>query len=72
MWINRINKIFNFKTKNINDMSFMFAHCYLLIELNLANFITTNVVNMIVMFYHCSSLKELDLSSSNKKCNSNE
>ena len=50
----------------------MFAHCYLLIELNLANFITTNVVNMIVMFYYCSSLKELNLSSFNQKCNSNE
>ena len=44
-------------------MSWMFAGCSSLKELNLSNFITNNVTDMLGMFSKCSSLKELNLSN---------
>ena len=46
-------------------MSYMFAGCSSLKELNLNNFNTNSVTNMRSMFNGCSSLKELNLNNFN-------
>ena len=46
-------------------MSWMFAECSSLKELNLNNFNTNNVIDMRSMFSRCSSLKELNLNNFN-------
>lgn len=54
-------------TSEVTNMSFMFASCYKLSEINLSGFNTSKVTNMSNMFLSCSSLKTLDLSSFNTK-----
>ena len=51
-----------FDTSNVTDMSWMFAFCYNLTELDLSGFDTGNVTDMSDMFFRCSSLTELDVS----------
>ena len=52
-----------FNTGNVADMSFMFANCSSLTNLNLSKFNTGKVVNIEYMFGGCNNLEELDLSS---------
>ncbi len=52
-------------TKNVTDMSFMFARCDNLTNLDTSNFDTSKVTNMIGMFTNCRILKNLDVSSFN-------
>ena len=52
-------------TSEVTNMSYMFAGCYKLSEINLSRFNTSKVTNMSNMFLSCSSLKTLDLSSFN-------
>jgi surface protein len=54
-------------TSEVTNMTFMFASCYKLSEINLSGFNTSKVTNMSNMFLSCSSLKTLDLSSFNTK-----
>ena len=54
-------------TSEVTNMSYMFAGCYKLSEINLSGFNTSKVTNMSNMFLSCSSLKTLDLSSFNTK-----
>ncbi len=53
----------SFTTKNIENMSEMFAGCSSLTSLDLSGFDTHNVTDMSSMFDNCSSLTSLDLSS---------
>ena len=46
-------------------MSYIFAGCSSLEELNVNNFNTNNVTDMNAMFWGCSSLKELNLNNFN-------
>ena len=46
-------------------MSYMFAGCSSLKQINLNNFNTNNVTNMSSMFDGCSSLKKLNLTNFN-------
>lgn len=50
-------------TKNITDMSYMFAGCKLLTSLDLSKFDTSKVTDMSGMFDGCSGLTSLNLSS---------
>ena len=50
---------------DINDMSYMFYHCYSLEELNINKLKTNKVTKMICMFCECRLLKELNLSNFN-------
>ena len=52
-------------TKNVTDMSYMFARCDNLTNLDTSNFDTSKVTNMIGMFASCRILKNLDVSSFN-------
>ena len=54
-----------FNTSNVTDMSWLFAGCSNLTNLDLSCFITSNVTNMSFMFYGCSSLTNLNVSSFN-------
>ena len=60
--LNELN-IFNFRTDNVIDMSYMFAYCSALKELNISRFNNKKVINMSFMFYKCSSLKVIILSN---------
>ena len=51
----------------IENMSYMFAGCSKLTELNLSNFNTNKVTDMYYMFAYCSGLTNLDLSKFNTK-----
>ena len=53
----------NFKTENVEDMSYMFYGCSSLTSLNLSNFKTENVQYMSKMFYGCQNLTSLNLSN---------
>lgn len=53
----------NFRTDEVQDMSYMFSGCEQLLALNLSSFQTSEVRDMREMFYHCSSLETVDLSS---------
>ena len=57
----RANKIPNFDTGNVKDMSFMFENCFQKgwNEVLTANFNTENVVNMSYMFLFCLELKSI-------------
>ena len=50
-------------TKYTTDMSYMFANCCALTEIDVSNFDTSNVTNMRSMFYRCNHVLELDLSA---------
>ena len=50
-------------TSNALDMSYMFASCYALPEVELKNFNTENVTNMSYMFAYLRNMEEVDLSS---------
>lgn len=50
-------------TTNVTDMSYMFAGCLKLQNINVARFNTTNVTTMQAMFAYCSKLTNLNLSS---------
>ena len=52
-------------TESCTDMSYMFAYCSRLREVDVSNFDTANVVNMYDMFYYCSALTSLDVSGFN-------
>ncbi|WP_445266882.1 BspA family leucine-rich repeat surface protein [Staphylococcus aureus] len=52
-------------TKNVTDMSFMFAGCSNLNVLNLDNLNTSQVKNMKYMFYGCQRLSTLDVDGFN-------
>lgn len=54
-----------FHTREVWDMSLMFANCHKLSELDLSSFDTGNVLDMGAMFQDCRSLCELDLRSFN-------
>ena len=58
-----------FQTKNINNMSYMFALCYILqMIIDIPNWNTENVINMSNMFKLCFSMKSLpDISGWNTK-----
>ena len=62
-----INNLSSFDTKNVNDMSYMFAYCYNLNNLDLSSFDTKNVKDMSWMFYDCSNLTNLDVNQSSFK-----
>ena len=53
----------NFNTSNAKDMSFMFAGCINLENLDLSNFDTSNVTDMQFMFFECKKLTILDISN---------
>ena len=53
----------NFITDRVSQMSYMFANCVSLTELNLTNFNTGYVSTMKGMFYSCTKLTYIDLSS---------
>jgi len=59
--------ISSFDTRNVTNMSYMFADCKNLQNLNLSSFDTKNVTNMMSMFYCCENLKNLNISSFNTK-----
>ena len=50
-------------TTNVTDMSYMFAGCLKLQNINVARFNTTNVTTMRAMFATCDNLTNLDLSN---------
>ena len=52
-------------TSNVVDMSYMFAYCVGLKNLDLSNFDTSNVTDMKHLFNNCSDLTNLDLSNFN-------
>ena len=54
-----------FNTANVTNMTYMFAHCNSLRNIDLSNFNTENVTNMSYMFAHCNNLTSLDLSGFN-------
>ena len=54
-----------FSTGNVTDMSWMFAACYSLTNLNVSNLNTSNVTDMNRMFYYCQQLTSLDVSNFN-------
>ena len=49
----------NFKTENVQYMSYMFSGCSSLTSLDLSNFKTENVKNMNSMFWECNSLQNI-------------
>lgn len=53
----------NFNTSNTKDMSFMFAGCINLENLDLSNFDTSNVTDMKFMFFECKMLTNLNISN---------
>ena len=55
----------NFKTDNVEYMSYMFGKCSSLIEVNLSNINTQNVTTMSYMLEDCSSLKNVNISNLN-------
>jgi len=63
--LREIKGIENLNTSEVTDMSWMFAYCYDLENLDLSSFNTSEVTNMESMFMNCSILKTLDLSSFN-------
>jgi len=52
-------------TSEVTNMSYMFALCGELKNLDLSNFNTTKVTNMSYMFYECKALTSLDVSGFN-------
>ena len=54
-------------TENVTDMSYMFANCFVLTELDLSHFNTSEVTNMALMVEACWALTELDLTSFDMK-----
>ena len=60
-----INHIENLDTSNVTDMSYMFAGCTKLTELDVSGFDTSNVTNMSYIFQSCASLTSLDVSGWN-------
>ena len=61
--LEKINFNGNFHTDNVQDMSYMFASCNSIVELDLSGFNTANVQSMTGMFDSCEYLTRLDLSS---------
>lgn len=59
----KITNIQNLNTSNVIDMSWMFADCFSLKNIDLSTFDTSKVKNMSYMFAHCHSLETIDLSS---------
>ena len=53
----------NVDTSNVTSMSYMFAMCLRLEELNVSTFDTSNVTTFGYMFYYDDKIKEIDLSS---------
>ena len=53
----------NFKTQNVEDLSFMFYNCNSLTSINLSNFNINIDANVNSMFNLCSVLKIIDISS---------
>ncbi|MBQ6911939.1 MAG: BspA family leucine-rich repeat surface protein, partial [Bacteroidales bacterium] len=60
--LTQIVGIENLDTSQDTDMSFMFAFCEKLADLDVSCFDTSNVKDMCYMFDDCSSLKNLDVS----------
>ena len=54
-----------FNTANVTNMTYMFAYCNSLRNIDLSNFNTENVTNMSYMFADCNNLTSLDLSGFN-------
>ena len=52
-------------TANVTDMSWMFANCAKLTDLDVSKFNTDKVTNMATMFYGCGNLTSLDVSKFN-------
>ena len=65
-YLEKIIFLGGFNTENVTDMSFMFALCSSLTNLNLSKFNTEKVVNINSMFARCKKLNELNLSSFDK------
>lgn len=63
--LQEINFNDNFDTINALNMSYMFADCTSLINLDLSSFDTSNVTNMSWMFYNCRQISSLNLTSFN-------
>ena len=54
-----------FDTKNVKDMSYMFAHCSKAKAIDVSHFDTSNVTDMAHMFAECENLEFVDLSNFN-------
>lgn len=63
--VTTINNLANLGTANVTDMSWMFAGCYKLTELDLSDLNTSNVTSMSCMFSSCYKLASLNLSGFN-------
>ncbi|MBR2712128.1 MAG: BspA family leucine-rich repeat surface protein [Bacilli bacterium] len=63
MWYLEIISDFDqMDTSNVTNMSYMFADCQSLREIDLSSFNTKHVTNMQSMFYDCRALTSIDLS----------
>ena len=58
--LKEIKGLNKFNTKNVIDISEMFAGCHELEYLDLSNFDTSNVANMEFMFNICYNLKKIE------------
>lgn len=57
-----IAHIENLRTNSVTSMTFTFANCSSLKEIDLSNFDGSSLTQMVAMFENCNLLKELDLS----------
>ena len=55
----------NLNTEECTDMSYMFCHCWNLVDLDVSGFNTSKVRNMKSMFDNCSKLSSLNVSKFN-------